>query len=58
MLTRRSPQQIRATGQTTAVDGIVVASALIDVFEKTSGSNAEKIAEAARFARELKQATK
>ena len=50
-------QQIRSTGESTPVDGIVVASALIDVFEKTSGSNSEKVAAAARFARELKQAT-
>lgn len=53
-----SPNQIRATCENTDVDGIVVASALIDILEKTAGSNAEKIAAAANRARELKQATR
>src|SRR4028118_594012 len=52
-----SAQQIRATSESTPVDGIVVASALIDIFEKTSGTKREKVAATARFARELKQAT-
>jgi tryptophan synthase alpha chain len=52
-----SPQQIRATCATTPVDGIVVASALIDIFEKAPGSNAERVQIAAARARELKAAT-
>lgn len=53
-----SPAQIRATCENTLVDGIVVASALIDRFEKTSGSATDRIAAAAQLARELKDATK
>lgn len=53
-----SPQQIRQTCKSTSVDGIVVASALIDCFEKTPGAIADRIAAAARMARELKDATR
>lgn len=53
-----SPDQIRATCQASDVDGIVVASALIDIIEKTEGSNDDKIAAAASRVRELKAATK
>jgi len=53
-----SPQQIRQTCKSTSVDGIVVASALIDCFEKTSGSASERIAAAAKMAKELKDATR
>lgn len=53
-----SPEQIKATCAVNDLDGIVVGAALIDKIEKTSGSNAEKVAEAARFARELKQGTR
>ena len=53
-----APQQIAATCKSTNVDGIVVASALIDVFEKAQGSNTERVQIAAERARELKQATK
>lgn len=53
-----TPQQIRATCASTRVDGIVTASALIDVFEKTSGDAKTKIAAAASLARELKNATR
>lgn len=53
-----SPAQIEKTCRETAVDGIVVASALIDRIESTSGSSADKVHAAAAFVRELKQATK
>lgn len=53
-----SPEQIRRTCETTQVDGIVVASALIDCFEKAAGSPDERVAEAAKMARELKEATR
>jgi tryptophan synthase alpha chain len=53
-----SPEQIKATCAKSDLDGIIVGAALIDKIEKTSGSNAEKVATAARFARELKEATK
>lgn len=49
-----SPEQIRQTCDSTAVDGIVVASALIDVLEKSDF----QIEKAANFARELKAATR
>ena len=50
-------KQIRATIESSHVDGIVVASALIDKFENASGTPAERIAVAAQLARELKDAT-
>ena len=53
-----SSEQIQRTCRETAVDGIVVASALIDRIESTAGSTQEKIAAAASFARELKAATR
>jgi tryptophan synthase alpha chain len=53
-----SPEQIKATCAKSDLDGIIVGAALIDKIEKTSGSNADKVATAARFARELKEATK
>jgi tryptophan synthase alpha chain len=53
-----SAQQIRSTVQSTSLDGIVVASALIDRFETTSGTPAERVAAAAGLARELKAATR
>jgi tryptophan synthase alpha subunit len=40
------------------VDGIVVASALIDCFETASGTVSQKIAAAAKMAGELKAATR
>jgi len=52
-----TPDQIRATCRSTAVDGIVVASALIDYFEKAEGNGDAKVRAAAAFARELKSAT-
>ena len=52
-----SPTQIAATCKNTDVDGIVVASALIDVFEKAPGDNAERVRVTAERARELKEAT-
>ena len=51
-------KQIRDTIASSHVDGIVVASALIDKFEKASGSASERIAVAAQLARELKDATR
>ena len=51
-------KQIRDTIAQSGVDGIVVASALIDKFEKASGSASERIAVAANLARELKEATR
>ncbi|MEO6908627.1 MAG: tryptophan synthase subunit alpha [Abditibacteriaceae bacterium] len=53
-----SPKQIRETCKGTSVDGIVVASALIDCFERTSGSASQRIAAAAKMAGELKDATR
>ncbi|HEX8550491.1 MAG TPA: tryptophan synthase subunit alpha [Abditibacteriaceae bacterium] len=53
-----TPDQIRRTCETTKVDGIVVASALIDKIEKTEGSPAQKIEAARAYAAELKAATK
>lgn len=53
-----TPKQIEKTCKSTFVDGIVVASALIDRFEKTAGSDSERIAAAAKMARELKEATR
>jgi len=53
-----SPEQIRQTCASTSVDGIVVASALIDRFETAAGSVDERIRAAASLARELKQATR
>ena len=53
-----APNQIRQTIAASQVDGIVVASALIDKFEKASGTPAERIEEAAQLARELKSATR
>jgi tryptophan synthase alpha chain len=52
------PDQIRRTIETTGVDGIVVASALIDRFEKAEGSTTQRIQAAATYARELKDATR
>jgi tryptophan synthase alpha chain len=49
-----SPSQIRQTCATTQVDGIVVASALIDCFEKSDFA----IAPAAAYAAQLKAATR
>ncbi|RYG70810.1 tryptophan synthase subunit alpha [bacterium] len=51
-------EQIQKTISTTGVDGIVVASALIDRFEKATGTPAERIETAAAYARELKAATR
>lgn len=51
-------EQINKTIQTTGVDGIVVASALIDRFEKANGEPADRIKAAADYARELKAATR
>lgn len=53
-----SPEQIRATCRSTAVDGIVVASALIDRIEKANGSNEDKVRAAAEFAALLKSGTR
>ena len=50
--------QIRETIETTGVDGIVVASALIDKWEKAEGTPAKRVAEVAAYARELKAATR
>jgi tryptophan synthase alpha chain len=49
--------QIRQTVAETGVDGIVVASALIDRFEKATGDAKQRIESAASYARELKAAT-
>jgi tryptophan synthase alpha chain len=51
-----SPAQIAATCRTSDVDGIVVASALIDRLEKTPGAGG--IADATEMVRALKAATK
>jgi tryptophan synthase alpha chain len=53
-----SPDQIASTCRSSEVDGIVVASALIDRFESTPGAEKERIAAAAALARELKAATR
>jgi tryptophan synthase alpha chain len=53
-----TPDQIRKTCEQTGVDGIVVASALIDCFEKAPGSDSERVAAAAAMARDLKEATR
>ena len=53
-----TPDQIRRTCETTEVDGIVVASALIDRIEKTDGTSAQKVEAARAYAAELKAATK
>ena len=50
--------QIRATLQSTQLDGIVVASALIDKFEKATGTPMQRIELASTLARELKAATR
>ena len=50
--------QIRRTLGETSLDGIVVASALIDKFENAFGSPADRIEAAAGLARELKAATR
>jgi tryptophan synthase alpha chain len=52
-----SAAQISATCQATGVDGIVVASALLDRNESTVGDTAVKVAAAGSFARELKSGT-
>ena len=51
-------EQIRRTIESSQVDGIVVASALIDRFEKAQGPPAQRIEAAAALARELKGATR
>ena len=51
------PEQIEKTVRNTDVDGIVVASALIDVFENAAGTPLERVKTAANFARTLKAAT-
>ncbi len=53
-----SAQQIRRTCAESELDGIVVASALIDRFEKTQGTTGQRIEAAARLVRELKDATR
>lgn len=53
-----SAAQIRSTCQSTLVDGIVVASALIDRFESTSGTSTKRVRAAAAMMRELKEATR
>jgi len=53
-----SPEQISKTCASTDVDGIVVASALIDRFSQAEGSLDERVAQAAQMVRELKEATK
>lgn len=53
-----NPDQIRRTCESTAVDGIIVASALIDAFENASGTAADRIYVAAELVKELKAATK
>jgi tryptophan synthase alpha chain len=53
-----SPEQIQKTCASTGVDGIVVASALIDIFEKAGGTNDERVRVTAQRARELKAATR
>ena len=53
-----SPQQIQKTCAATDVDGIVVASALIDIFEKASGTNVDRVCVTAERAKQLKDATR
>ena len=53
-----SPAQIESTCRASDVDGIVVASALIDKLESASGTMTERIAAASQMARELKAATR
>lgn len=53
-----SPTQIASTCRASDVDGIVVASALIDCFESTPGGAEERVLAAAQMARELKAATR
>ena len=53
-----SKEQIAATCRDTGVDGIVVASALIDRFESAPGGRDDKVQAAAAFARELKAGTR
>ena len=53
-----SPAQIASTCRASDVDGIVVASALIDKLESTPGTITERIAAAAQMAQELKAATR
>jgi tryptophan synthase alpha chain len=53
-----SADQIEKTCRDTSVDGIVVASALIDRIEKTDGDTAAKVAAAKAYAHELKAATR
>ncbi len=53
-----SPAQIAATCRETDVDGIVVASALIDVFENAPGTNQERVRITSARAKELKDATR
>lgn len=50
--------QIRRTIEQTGVDGIVVASALIDRFERAQGTTGQKIESVKAYARELKAATR
>jgi tryptophan synthase alpha chain len=52
------PEQIARTCRETEVDGIVVASALIDRWEKSESPTPQRIAEVASYARELKAATR
>ena len=51
-------KQIRSTIEKTNVDGIVVASALIDRFEKSEGTPSQRIENVKNYARELKDATR
>ncbi len=53
-----SAEQIRRTCEESELDGIVVASALIDRFEKTQGTITQRIEAAAQLVRELKDATR
>ncbi len=52
------PDQIRRTIETTGVDGIVVASALIDRFEKAEGTIGARLDAVKGYARTLKDATR
>lgn len=52
-----TPDQIAATCRGSKVDGIVVASALIDLLEKTPGTREQKVAAAAAAVKAMKQAT-
>lgn len=53
-----SPEQIQKTCASTDVDGIVVASALIDIFEKASGDSEARVKATAERAKQLKDATR